>query len=74
MRAKTARLRRPGRDYPTIAAIMAILLSVAVLVGIVSKMPPGGLASDGWPGSAGSVTVTAGSDGFMPRPPGCTPG
>jgi hypothetical protein len=32
MRAKTARVRRPARDYPTILAILAILLSVAVLV------------------------------------------
>jgi hypothetical protein len=37
MRAKTAIVRRPGRDYPTIAAIVAILLSVAVLVGITYR-------------------------------------
>jgi hypothetical protein len=37
MSAKTARVRRPGRDYPTIAAIVAILLSVAVLVGIAYR-------------------------------------
>jgi hypothetical protein len=37
MRAKTARVRRPARDYPTILAILAILLSVAVLVGITYR-------------------------------------
>ena len=34
MRAKTAFVRRPTRDYATIFAIVAILLSVVVLVGI----------------------------------------
>jgi hypothetical protein len=37
MRAKTVRVRRPGRDNPTIAALVAILLSVAVLVGIAYR-------------------------------------
>jgi hypothetical protein len=37
MRAKTARVRRPARDYPTILAILAMLLSVAVLVGIAYR-------------------------------------
>jgi hypothetical protein len=36
MRAKTA-VRQPGRDYAMIAAITAILLSVAVLVGITFR-------------------------------------
>ena len=36
MKARTA-LRRPSRDYAMIAAITAILLSVAVLVGIVHR-------------------------------------
>ena len=34
MRAKTAFVRRPTRDYATIFSIVAILLSVVVLVGI----------------------------------------
>ena len=37
MRAKIASVRRPARDYPTTAAIFAILLSVAVLVGIAYR-------------------------------------
>ena len=37
MSAKTARVRRPARDYPFIVALMAILLSVAVLVGIAFR-------------------------------------
>ena len=36
MRAQTA-VRRPVRDYAMIAAFAAILLSVAVLVGIVHR-------------------------------------
>lgn len=36
MRAKTA-VRRSGRDYAMIAALMAIVLSIAVLVGITYR-------------------------------------
>jgi hypothetical protein len=37
MRVKTIRARRPGRDYAMMAAIVAILLSVAVLLGITYR-------------------------------------
>ena len=37
MRAKTVPVTRPARDYPTMAALVAILLSVAVLVGIAYR-------------------------------------
>jgi hypothetical protein len=37
MRVKTAAVRRPGRDYAMIAAIVAIFLSVAVLFGIAYR-------------------------------------
>jgi hypothetical protein len=37
MRGKTVGVRRPGRDYAMIAAIGAIFLSVAVLLGITYR-------------------------------------
>jgi hypothetical protein len=37
MRANTVRVRRPVRDYAMMAALAAILLSVAVLVGIACR-------------------------------------
>ena len=37
MKNKTARVRRPGRDYAMMAAIVAIFLSVAVLLGITYR-------------------------------------
>jgi membrane protein implicated in regulation of membrane protease activity len=37
MRARTGRVRRPARDYPTLAAVVAIIVSVAVLVGITYR-------------------------------------
>jgi hypothetical protein len=37
MTAKTIRVRRRGRDYAMIAAIVAIFLSVAVMLGIVYR-------------------------------------
>jgi hypothetical protein len=44
MRGKATGARRSGRDYPTIAAIAAIILSVAVLMGIAyryaGRLPP----------------------------------
>jgi len=40
MTAKTIRVRRRGRDYAMIAAIAAIFLSVAVMLGIVYRLMP----------------------------------
>ena len=37
MRGKTARVRRRGRDYAMIAAITAIIVSVAVMLGITYR-------------------------------------
>jgi hypothetical protein len=37
MKGKTARSKRPGRDYALMAAIVAIFLSVAVLFGIAYR-------------------------------------
>jgi hypothetical protein len=37
MRGKTAGVRRPGRDYAMLAAVVAIFLSVAVLFGIAYR-------------------------------------
>ena len=37
MRGKTAGVRRPGRDYAMLAAVVPIFLSVAVLFGIAYR-------------------------------------
>lgn len=37
MKGKSLLVKSPGRDYAMIAAIVAILLSVAVLVGITFR-------------------------------------
>jgi hypothetical protein len=37
MKAKTRRMKGLGLDYPFVSAIIAILLSVAVLVGITYR-------------------------------------
>ena len=37
MKGKAIRVRRRGRDYAMIAAIVAIFLSVAVMLGIVYR-------------------------------------
>jgi hypothetical protein len=37
MRGKTSGVKRPGRDYAMLAAIVAIFLSIAVMFGITYR-------------------------------------